>query len=146
MFVHIKGVQRENFSGVWRAGRFWPSAAALRVEVVKDEPAKIVEDLTENGKKVGTREVFDMKRIGKETYEALRLDGRITVFQDGETDSVISQAVLDAARKGKSAADERIVALEAEITALKEANESLAARLVELEPKQHHEGKGGKKS
>jgi hypothetical protein len=133
MFVQIRGVQRENFQGVWRAGRFWPSGEALRVEVVKDEPEMVDEDIFNDGKKIGTRKVHDKTKISRATLEELKKDGRVSVLADGETDATISKSVLAAAQTAAAEAGAKVVALEAENAELKEANEALAARVAELE-------------
>lgn len=123
MFVQIKGVQRENFTGVWRAGRFWPSAESLRVEVLKqdDDPPLVEEEVADpaTGKK-SKRAVHSTVQIGRKTFELLKADGRISILGDGETDSAISSAVLSAAQRDATEARARVAALEAENAALKE--------------------------
>ncbi len=134
MFVQIRAVKRDGFQGVWRAGRFWPSHEALRVQVVGEEPEPVSEDILDaNGKKTGTRNVPNMEKIGKATLEDLKKDGRISVLADGETDASGSRAELEAARKAASRAGERVVELEGENAGLKETIEVLQARVAELE-------------
>ena len=133
MFVKIRAVTRENFPGVWTPGRFWPSAEPLRVEVVDEEPPMLDEPVFHEGKQTGTRKVPDRTKISRATFDELKADGRITILADGETDETISKTLLSTAQQTATEAKDKVAALEKENAGLKETNEALAARIVELE-------------
>jgi hypothetical protein len=130
MFVNVKAVRRENHPGVWTPGRFWPSSEAVRVEVTKDEPEMIDEDVFHEGRKVGTRKIVDPTKISEATLKGLKEDGRVSIFEDGkETDD-----------------SSKVAALEAENARLKEINDGLSARVAELESQAAEESAAPHKS
>jgi chromosome segregation ATPase len=132
MFVQLRGVKREGYPGVWAAGRFWPSSESLRVEIVDEDPPTIPQDLVENGKVVGQRQIQDMTKISKKQLAEVKEDGRITVMNDGETDVVATQEALDGARAIASDLSNHNDKLKAQVAELQKAPADLAAENAKL--------------
>lgn len=147
-FVHIQGVQRENYPGVWRAGRFWSSAELQRVEVLNQdhdpEPEEV--DVIEHGKKTGTKKVASTTKIGRKTFEALKADPRLRILADGETDATATAAVLKKVREDHASAVEKIEALQKENADLKEQVQALAEELAAFQQAEGNDKSKGKKS
>lgn len=121
MFIHVQAVQRDNFAGAWRAGRFWPSGQALRVEVLgqDEDPAPVVEDvLDQNGRKLGTREVPSMKQIGRKTYATIKADARLRILSDNETQELAAAEELASVRKVSDELAKENAALRAKVAEL----------------------------
>lgn len=146
-FVYIQGVQRENYPGVWRAGRFWPSAHAQRVEVLNqdEDPEQEEVDVFEAGKKVGTKKVASTKKIGRKTFESLKKDPRVRILADGETDAVTSAAVLKQAREAQASAEEKLAAAQKENAELKEQLAAVSEELAAFQLAANDDSKGKSK-
>lgn len=132
MFVQVQAVKREGFNGVWRAGRFWPSAEAIRLEVVEEDPPPVQEDVVENGKVVGTRPVPDMTRIGRASLEKLREDGRLSIQSDDETGAVISASIIAESNRQLGEAQDQIIELKNDLTKKNEAVAILTKQVIAL--------------
>lgn len=138
MFLQLRAVKREGFNGVWAAGRLWLSGEATRVEILDEEPPKVLQDLVENGRVIGQREIHDMTKIGKKSLEEIKADGRISIFPDGEVDLVISPGELQAAK-------DAVAALEEKLAAMTKERDDAQFKVAELEEKLAG-GKGGGKA
>lgn len=92
----LQAVKREGYTGVWRAGRHWPSGAPVEVEVLdegQDDPKIDVADTKAPG---GNRKALDPHRLSRASFEQLLKDGRISKFRVGDDTAVQDQAALRA--------------------------------------------------
>jgi hypothetical protein len=101
----LQSIQRENFKGVWRAGRFWPSAGPVEVQVLDtdDCPMVAVEDPSWQG---GRRMALDPAKIGRKAWQAIVADPRISKFPEGEEPA----GEVDRLRAQIAALEERLAA------------------------------------
>lgn len=150
----VQAVERNNFKGVSRAGRFWPSAEAVDV-VVYDQDADPPDERDADGK--STRHTESPRRIGKISFEAMKEDKRLRIINAGDPMAVESETVSNLrARFDKAWADlqrthahelerqaerhllevdtyaKEIAALRAELEAAKEHAGNLEAEVAEL--------------
>lgn len=80
----LQGMQRENFLGIWRGGRFWPSGEWTEVEVLDDDACPLIE-VADPKAPGGRRQCFDPVRIGRVRFAQIMADSRISkVPADGE--------------------------------------------------------------
>jgi hypothetical protein len=135
MFLQFRAVKREGFNGVWCAGRLWVSSEVTRVQIVDEEPPKILQDLVENGRVVGQREIHDMTKIGKKSLEEIKADGRISIFPDGQVDVDISPAELQAAKDAADAAEAQVADLTAKLATATKDRDDAQFQVAEIEEK-----------
>lgn len=140
MFLQFRAVKREGFNGVWCAGRLFPSGEAIRVEILDEEPPKVLQDLVENGRIVGQREIHDMTKIGKKSLEEIKADGRISIFPDGQADVTISPEELKAAKDAAAAAEAQVAELTAKLAAVTKERDDAQFKVAELEEKAAPDG------
>jgi hypothetical protein len=123
----VQAVKREGFSGVWRAGRFWPSESAVEVEVLDDDDApdpkvEIADPKAPGGKRLA----LDPGRLSRASFERLVKDGQLSKARVGDIDAAATEKELRARIKGLEA---ELSLADAEIRRLQEA---LSARLDDL--------------
>lgn len=127
----------EGHHGARRAGRFFPNGQEVVLEVLdQDEDPELVKG--PNGTPVP-----DPARVGKKTLEALKRDMRIKLIGDAATQSGLSRAAYDEARRRAQAAAGDLEGAKLEIARLEDENKTLRARVVELEAS-HPPSKPGK--
>lgn len=142
MKIMVRGSSNQGRSFVVRARRFWSCTDWKLVEVVDVKAGEYFIGVDENGMKIpcsegadppdvqvpwknpttdvmGTKMVPDPDRIGRNSYQTLVDDGRLSIKQ---TDSVSQEA-----------ADAGLAVARAEVSRLSDENLSLKARVAELE-------------
>jgi hypothetical protein len=141
MFIYVKGNSAQGMSHAWRGGRAWPTNQAVRVEVLDQDEDPPGEEYRNPDSGV-VRAVPDPRRIGRNTFKALREDptGRVSILSDPETQEGASNAAVDAARAEAGRQAQRAGQLETDLAiaraerdaALKEVTD-LRAKVRELE-------------
>lgn len=133
--VRIQALAREGFTSRPRAGRFWPSAEPIAVEVIDgDEDPTVEVDKQDSAGKRYVQQVPHPTRISRKVFEEqIMADPILRVLGDGETISVLSQAALDAARKQASDLAGKLVDAESKLADATEQLAKAKARNAELE-------------
>jgi hypothetical protein len=67
----VRAVHREGYPGAWRAGRLWSSTDSTLIEVV-DGPDPEIDAPVEKGER--PRKMLDPQRVGRASFELLKLD------------------------------------------------------------------------
>ncbi len=126
MFVTVIAMN-EGHEGARRAGRFFPNGQETVLDVLdQDEDPELVKGAN------GTL-VPDPTRIGKKSLEALKRDMRIKIVGDAATQSGLSRAAYDEARRRAQSAAGDLEGAKLEIARLEDENKTLRARVTELE-------------
>ncbi len=97
----IQAVERQNFKGVSRAGRFWPSTEATEV-VVHDQDADPAPELKDG---VSTIHTETPRRIGRLSFEMLKADRRLRIINSGDPMNVETELVANLRAKFDAAWD-----------------------------------------
>lgn len=128
MRIFVQGIPATpGADGVWRAGRKWPAGSSVAVEVLADkaDPPPVPTG-AKNGD--GTPKMMpDPHRIGRDAFAALKADPRIRILSDEETQGVLNQAAVDAAKAEVSKLAAALTDAKAHIAALEEENARLKA-------------------
>ena len=97
-----------------RARRFWPVGTPLKVEVLDTKEDGPDVELTPGGA-TGP----DMTKIGRDSFDAIGLDDRFSILSDLDSQAIINDDAVNAARKAAQEASGRVVELEAENAGLR---------------------------
>jgi hypothetical protein len=143
MFAIIRA-SNHGFKGRHRAGRFFTNGESVKMEIIPDAAAerdpshdRPIEHfpLDKDGKP-------SMTQITRSGFEQIKADlGGLNVLSDEESQTAVSQAAFDEAKRRAVAAEAKAAALEIELAALRAEMDELTAPKVPEAPKG---GKGSK--